>query len=346
MTSESADGPPLLSVRGVRKEFSGRHRRRVIAVDDVSFDVSRGRTTAVVGESGSGKSTLLRLIMGLQRPDAGTVELDGVALLDLPARQLRRQRGSLQMVFQNPLLSFDPVYTLGASIWEVMRLAPTRPADRRQAIVELLASVGLAPEFANYRPRRVSGGELQRAAIARAMSAHPELLVLDEPTSALDVSIQAQVLALLAELQQERGLTYVLATHDLATVRLVSHEVIVMYRGRVVEQASTVALFERPTHPYTGSLLAASGGADAVALAVLPAVRSGEPCPLTGASCPAPPHLVETEPGHLVRCWCGYQGPGIAGAAVAGSSADEPATAEDVSVEGPPPLEAVQEVPP
>lgn len=312
MTSERGDNPPVLSARGLRKEFRVRGAGRVVAVDDVSFDVASGRTTALVGESGSGKSTLLRLIMGLHRPHGGVVELDGVRLFDLRGRRLRRQRASYQMVFQNPLLSFDPVYTIGASIWEVMRLAPEQPADRVAAIADLLISVGLSPDFAELRPRQVSGGELQRAAIARAMSVHPKLLVLDEPTSALDVSIQAQVLALLASLQRERGMAYLLATHDLAMVRRISHDVVVLFGGRLVELASTSELFRNPMHPYTGSLLATERGVETVADAVVPAVRIADGCPLTGTPCPEPLHLVETSPGHLVRCWLGYEGPGLA----------------------------------
>jgi ABC-type glutathione transport system ATPase component len=302
----------VLSARGLRKEFTVRGRGRVVAVDDVSFDVPAGRTTALVGESGSGKSTLLRLIMGLHRPDAGSVELDGVPLLRLRGRSLRRERAHYQMVFQNPLLSFDPVYTLGASIWEVMRLSPEQPADRAAAIADLLLSVGLSADFADAKPRSVSGGELQRASIARAMSVHPKLLVLDEPTSALDVSIQAQVLTLLASLQRDRAMAYLLATHDLPMVRRISHEVIVLFGGRLVERAGTPELFTHPTHPYTASLLAVERGPEAVAEALTPAVGDGDPCPLTGEACPEPLHVVETTPGHLVRCWRGFRGPGVA----------------------------------
>jgi ABC-type glutathione transport system ATPase component len=302
---------PILSVRGLRKEFRSRGRTRIVAVDDVSFDVLAGQTTALVGESGSGKSTLSRLIMGLHRADRGTVELDGVPLHSLRGRRLRRERSSYQMVFQNPLLSFDPVYSIGTSIWEVMRLASPEPGEREIRIGELLTSVGLAPAFAAYTPRRVSGGELQRAAIARAMSANPKVLVLDEPTSALDVSIQAQVLDLLVALQRERGTAYLMSTHDLPMVRRISHEVIVLFRGRIVERAPTTDLFAAPVHPYTISLLAARSGPEAVAAARLPAVTDDGPCPLTHGTCAEPHHLVETSPRHLVRCWRHYDGPGL-----------------------------------
>lgn len=314
---------PILSVRGLHKEFKGSGRKRIVAVEDVSFDVSAGRTTALVGESGSGKSTLSRLIMGLHRPDSGTVELDGVPLHTLRGRRLRRERSTHQMVFQNPLLSFDPVYTIGTSIWEVMRLAPPQSAERKTRIGELLTSVGLTSTFADYTPRRVSGGELQRAAIARAMSADPKVLVLDEPTSALDVSIQAQVLDLLVTLQRERGTAYLMSTHDLPMVRRISHDVIVLFRGRVVERSTTADLFAAPRHPYTISLLAAKSGPEAVAAARLPAVGDGDPCPLTNGQCPEPHHVIETSPGHLVQCWRGYEGPGIE-ADVAVSVEEEP----------------------
>jgi ABC-type glutathione transport system ATPase component len=261
---------PVLEVVSLRKEFkvraaTGLGKTTIVPVNDVSFEIHRGRTTALVGESGSGKSTLSRLIMRLYTPEAGSIRLLGTPIESLGHRALRPHRHRLQMVYQNPLLSFDPSQTIGTSIREVMRLAPEQPADSEHAVGELLTAVGLSPAFAALRPRGVSGGELQRAAIARAISAYPDLLVLDEPTSALDVSIQGQVLSLLRTLQAERGMAYLMATHDLKVVRLTSHEVIVLYRGRIVEKAPTAELFADPLHPYTISLLAAEDGDPAAA---------------------------------------------------------------------------------
>ncbi|WP_353807595.1 ABC transporter ATP-binding protein [Agromyces sp. SYSU T00194] len=292
---------PLLRVRNVRKEFRVRGtvgRRTIRPVDDVSFDIPHGRTVALVGESGSGKSTLARLIMGLHRPDAGAIELAGAPLSGLSARRSRARRHELQMVFQNPLLSFDPMRTIGWSIGEVLRLDPERPADRDRRVAELLTSVGLSSAFAGLRPRGVSGGELQRAAIARAIASAPKLLVLDEPTSALDVSIQGQVLALLERMQEERGMTYLMATHDLKVVRLTSHEVIVLFRGRIVERATTSALFAAPRHPYTRRLFRAELAGEAAEETTV-----GAECPVVGGDCPEPHHEVVLSADHVVRCW-------------------------------------------
>jgi len=301
---------PTLSVKGLYKEFRirGRGSGTVIPVNEVSFDIPRGTTTALVGESGSGKSTLSRIIMGLYTPERGTVELDGQRISGLSARRLRPHRADFQMVFQNPLLSFDPMFTIGTSIREVMRLSADRPTDPDAAIGELLDSVGLSPAFASLRPRGVSGGELQRAAIARAVSAYPKLLVLDEPTSALDVSIQGQVLALLEKMQKERGMAYLMATHDLKVVRLTSHQVIVLYRGRVVERASTTDIFADARHPYTISLLAAEHGQIAGESTV--DTTHGDGCPVLGGDCPEPQHLEQIGPDRWVRCWRHYDGPG------------------------------------
>jgi peptide/nickel transport system ATP-binding protein len=303
---------PALSVRGVRKEFvirgkAGSGRKKVIPVNDVSFDIMPGRTMALVGESGSGKSTLSRLIMRLYRPEEGSIAVNGVEIQNLGRRRLRALRNEFQMVFQNPLLSFDPAMTIGDSIAEVLRLAgPLSRAERVQRIGELLTDVGLSPTFARLRPRGVSGGELQRAALARAISANPKLLVLDEPTSALDVSIQGQVLALLERLQRERGIAYLFATHDLRVVRMTSHDVMVVYRGQVMEKASTAEIFEGARHPYTLSLFAAEG----VKSPDVATTLGVDQCPFGEADCPEGGHLVELTPTHVVRCWREYAGPG------------------------------------
>ncbi len=285
----------VLAVNDLVKQYQVRDgglRRAVITpVNDVSFTLAEGRTTALVGESGSGKSTLSRAIMGLERPDAGTIILLGKRIDDLSARLMRPHRRHVQMVFQNPLRSFDPARTIGASICEVLALDPD--ADPRADIPRLLQAVGLHQRFAELYPRRVSGGELQRAAIARAISVRPAMLVLDEPTSALDVSVQARVLALLGSLQDQQRMSYLLATHDLRVVRSVAHETLVLYRGRVVEHGPTGAVFADPGHPYTRRLLMAErgilGSADAGVMSWAEAARLST----------AP--FVQVSPGHWVR---------------------------------------------
>lgn len=305
---------PVLSVRSLRKEFvirgkAGSGRKTIVPVNDVSFDILPGRTMALVGESGSGKSTLARMIMRLYKPEGGTISIDGAEIQSLSRRDLRPLRRQFQMVFQNPLLSFDPSMTIGDSIAEVLRLSGRLSREERtRRIGELLTDVGLSPSFADLRPRGVSGGELQRAALARAISVYPKLLVLDEPTSALDVSIQGQVIALLERLQKERGMAYLFATHDLRVVRLTSHDVMVVYRGRVVERATTDEIFRDARHPYTLSLFAAEG--------VTGAGHSGASgrgtCPLGEGECDESDHLVEVSATHWVRCWRAYEGPGAA----------------------------------
>jgi peptide/nickel transport system ATP-binding protein len=314
---------PVLDVESLVKSFSARsvlnplNVRRIPAVDGVNLTIGRGETVAVVGESGSGKSTLGRLVLKLLRADSGRISLVGREIQHLSDAAFRPLRRHVQMVFQNPLMSFDPFYTIGASIRETMRLRRNGEVDDRQ-VSQLLHEVGLAPRFARLRPRSVSGGELQRAALARALAPYPELVVLDEPTSALDMSIQGQVLSLLREMQRERGLSYLLATHDLRVVQMVAHRVVVMYLGQVMETAPTRELFARPLHPYTLGLFYArdlAGRSEASdrkyrirgALSYPPPGYTGcrlvGRCPLALEKCKEPQDLVTVAPGHAVRCW-------------------------------------------
>ena len=256
------DPPPLLSVRGLKKYFPI-DRRRVIgaarwlrAVDGVDFDLERGTALALVGESGCGKTTVGRAVLRLYRPTAGQVSLDGVDLTRLSGRRLKAARRRMQIVFQDPNGSLDPRMRVGASIAEPMRVH--RWGDRRavrRRVGELLEAVGLAPVMADRYPHEFSGGQRQRIGIARAMSLDPDLVVADEPTSALDVSVRVQVLNLLADLQQRTGVAYLLISHDLPMVYHYSDRVQVMFAGRIVEAASTEALFASPRHPYTRMLL-------------------------------------------------------------------------------------------
>ena len=234
---------------------------QVQALDDVSFTLQPGRSLGIVGESGSGKSTLARLVMALEAPTAGRVLLDGVALHELPPRELRRMRAHVQMVFQDPYGSLDPRRTVLQTVAEPLAVlhGASREEQQRRA-TEVLEAVGLRAADLSKYPHEFSGGQRQRIAIARALITRPRLIVADEPVSALDVSVQAQVLNLMQDLQDAFGVTYLFISHDLSVVDLVCDEVIVLQGGRIVEQGDPDTLFQRPQHPYTQRLLAAVPG--------------------------------------------------------------------------------------
>jgi len=249
----NGDGP-VLEVSGLRKEFGD-----LVAVDGVSFTVPQARSLAIVGESGSGKTTIARMIVGLERPTAGTITACGRDRSS-PARsaRVRRRRGSeVQIVFQDPYTSLDPRQTAEATIDEVLRLHHGWPTQRRRARMDELADlVGLDERQARALPRALSGGQRQRVAIARALAAEPRLLILDESVAALDVSIQAQVLNLLADIRDSTGVSYVLISHDLAVVRQLTDDAIVLHRGVVVEHGPTAQVLDSPQHEYTKRLRA------------------------------------------------------------------------------------------
>ena len=257
--------PPLLQLRDVRVHFpttKGLLLRRITgevrAVDGVDLNVTRGQSVGLVGESGSGKTTLGRAVVGLARPTSGTVTFDGLDVWSLGRDEQRRLRRRVQMVFQDPYASLDPRMTVGKSIaepLEIHRLGSR--ADRTSKVGRLLETVGLHPTHADRYPHELSGGQRQRVGIARALSLDPDLVVADEPVSALDVSIQAQIVNLLQELQRELGLTSILIAHDLAVVRHVSDAIAVMYLGRIVEWSRAADLYREPRHPYTVALLSA-----------------------------------------------------------------------------------------
>lgn len=260
---------PLLEARGLVKEFASPTGDVIRAVDGVDFAVHRGETLALVGESGSGKSTTARMVLRLLPPTRGSVtyqlleEGSGrrhpVDILKMPPRQLRPLRRHFQMVFQDPMASLNPRMSVGAALAEplvIHRLARTR-SERRERVAQLLDMVGLPPSAAAQYPHELSGGQKQRVGIARALATGPELIVADEPVSALDVSIRAQIINLLMDLQERLGLAYLFIAHDLALVRHISHRVAVMQTGRVVESGPTQEVFESPSHPYTRALLAA-----------------------------------------------------------------------------------------
>lgn len=317
---------PLVSVRHLTKHFpirTGLLQRvtgAVKAVDDVSFDVAAGETLALVGESGCGKTTTGRTLLRLIEPTSGSVHFDGTDLLALRGEALRRMRRHLQIVFQDPYGSLNPRMTIGAAIREgliVHQLAEGAEADRR--VARLLDEVGLRPEYAARYPHEFSGGQRQRIGIARALAVEPRFIVCDEPVSALDVSVQAQVVNLLQDLQRDRGLAYLFIAHDLAVVAHMADRVAVMYLGRIVELAPRRELFGTPRMPYTKALLSAvpvpEPGAERQRI-LLPGDPPSPANPPRGCvfhpRCPHPlkdaactqfvPPLEEKSPGHFVAC--------------------------------------------
>jgi oligopeptide transport system ATP-binding protein len=318
---------PLLRVRGLEKHFPirlgtfGRVRGHVKAVDGVSFDLWPGETLGLVGESGCGKSTTGRSILRLLEPTAGEVHFDGVDVRSLDRRGLRALRRRAQIVFQDPFGSLNPRMSVGAMLEEALKVHGLGGPNRRDRAVELLERVGLRSEHIDRYPHEFSGGQRQRLGIARALSVEPEFLVLDEPVSALDVSVQAQVVNLLEDLQRDLGLTYLFIAHDLALVEHVSDRVAVMYLGRIVEVAEARDLYRSPRHPYTGALLSAVPrpdpvGREARRRIVLPGDVPSPSDPPTGCSfhprCPHPrkddlcesvsPAMTGGSRGHFAAC--------------------------------------------
>jgi len=265
MAASSVMAEKLLEVKNLRMYFPitqgiilQRKVGDVRAVDDISFFIRRGETLGLVGESGCGKSTTGRSILQLYRPTGGSVRFGDTELTTLKGEDLRRMRRRMQMIFQDPYASLNPRMTVGDIIGEPLDIHHlARGKARQERVQELLRLVGLNPYFANRYPHEFSGGQRQRIGVARALAVEPEFIVCDEPVSALDVSIQAQIINLLEELQAEFGLTYLFIAHDLSVVRHISDRVAVMYVGKMVELADRNALYQRPLHPYTKALLSA-----------------------------------------------------------------------------------------
>jgi oligopeptide/dipeptide ABC transporter ATP-binding protein len=328
------EGPPLVEVEGLTKRFPitrgiifQKQIGSVRAVEGVTLRIRRGETLGLVGESGCGKSTTARLITRLLEPTSGAVRFDGREIGRLKRAELRPLRREMQMVFQDPYASLNPRHSVGQIISAPFRIHDT-PGDRREMVQDLMRQVGLNPEHYNRYPHEFSGGQRQRIGVARSLALNPRLIVADEPVSALDVSIQAQILNLLKDLQEERNLTYLFISHDLGVVRHVSDRIAVMYLGHLVEVAGADRLYEDPRHPYTAALLSAvpkghQGAARnrVVLTGDVPSPADPPPgcpfhprCPkarmVSGSSDEVPedcrtemPPLEEVAPGHSVACW-------------------------------------------
>ncbi len=317
----------LVRVEHLKKYFPitrglifSRHVGDIKAVDDVSFDVYRGETLGLVGESGCGKTTTGRTIVQLYRPTAGRIYYDGQDLVQMRGSELRHMRRRVQIIFQDPYASLNPRLTVGAIVGEPLEIhRAVRGKEMRERVEELLQLVGLDPYFINRYPHEFSGGQRQRIGVARTLALDPEFIVCDEPISALDVSIQAQIVNLLEELQERLGLTYLFIAHDLSMVRHISDRVAVMYLGKIVELTDRNTLYTDPLHPYTQALLSAVPIPDPVVEEKrqriilegdVPSPANPPPgcnfnprCPVAMDVCSeVEPEFIEVEPGHFCAC--------------------------------------------
>ncbi|MFQ0814653.1 peptide ABC transporter ATP-binding protein [Brucella anthropi] len=308
---------PLLSVRGLAKHYEARSATLKI-LDNISFDIARGEVVGLVGESGSGKTTIGRSVLRLIEPTAGRIMFDGTDVATLSAREMRGQRRRMQYIFQDPFASLSPRMTIGEILMEGLNIQGIgTKAERQERARKALEQVELPPDAINRYAHEFSGGQRQRIGIARALTLEPDFIVADEPVSALDVSIQAQVVNLLRDLQQRLGLTMLFISHDLAVVEYICDRVIVLYLGRIMEIASSEDLYARPEHPYTRALLSAIPSPDPDARTERQILRGDIPspanppsgcvfrtrCPMAIDACAAAvPPLREVRPGQFKAC--------------------------------------------
>ncbi|MGQ4892768.1 MAG: ABC transporter ATP-binding protein [Candidatus Njordarchaeia archaeon] len=314
----------IIEAKNLKKYFPVRRfllsKDYVKAVDGVSLKIPRGETLGLVGESGCGKTTLGRVILRLIEPTAGEIYFKGEPITEMKGERLKSFRRKAQMVFQDPYSSLDPRMSIFEIIMEGVRAHNMDVGDPEDFVIDLLETVGLKKEHLYRYPHEFSGGQKQRIAIARALSVEPEFLVLDEPTSALDVSVQAQILNMLKELQKKKGLTYLFISHDLGVVKYMSNRIAVMYIGKIVEMAKADELFENPLHPYTKMLMAALPipdpkitrskkrmkviGEPPSPINIPPGCRFWPRCPYANTKCRIhEPPLIEVEKDHYVACW-------------------------------------------
>ena len=309
----------LLDVKGLKKYFPTK-RGMLHAVDDVSFTIEKGKTLGVVGESGCGKSTTGRAILRLHEPTGGQVLFEGQDVAKLNAAELRHKRKEMQIIFQDPFSSLNPRKTVSQTIEEPLKLHGiiTDKNARLEKVLETMETVGLAERYVNTYPHELDGGRRQRIGIARALALDPKFIVCDEPVSALDVSIQAQILNLMNEIQEKRGLTYMFITHDLSVVNHFSDDIAVMYLGKLIEKAPSEVLFNNPVHPYTQALLSAIPlpklgarkerillkGEITSPINPAPVCRFANRCAYATDRCRSEePQLKEIETGHFVSCF-------------------------------------------
>jgi oligopeptide/dipeptide ABC transporter ATP-binding protein len=325
-TAGVADGAPaILAVRDLRKVYAlqrgwlNRRHAEIRAVDGVSIEVRRGETLAIVGESGCGKSTLARLMLRMEEPTSGEIRFEDQDLLALSGADLRRARTNFQMVYQDPYSSLNPRMRIGQVLAEALLVHDIcKRQEVQEYVLQLLRQVELSPVVATRYPAHLSGGQRQRAVIARALAVQPRIIVADEPVSALDVSVQAQILNLMQDLKRNLKVTWVFISHNLAVVRQVADRVVVMYLGRIVEEARVDQIFMRPLHPYTKALLSSVPEPEPRRIMAVPPVLGDPPapteippgcrfqqrCPLARPFCRThDPALAALETGHRVACW-------------------------------------------
>ena len=306
----------ILEVQNLKKYFNT-NRGTLHAVDDVSFTIERGKTLGVVGESGCGKSTLGRVILHLLESTEGKILFEGEDITHAKGKHLNELRAQMQIIFQDPFSSLNPRMTIGETIGEPLQLVRhLKGQELQKEVAALMENVGLAERLINSYPHELDGGRRQRIGIARALALNPKFIVCDEPVSALDVSIQAQILNLMLDLQEQRGLTYIFITHDLSVVKYISDDILVMYLGQMVEKCSSKELFENPLHPYTKALLSAIPSPDLddqrqrielkgeLTSPINPkqGCRFAARCQYATDACRQPQELREVSPGHFVSC--------------------------------------------
>lgn len=309
---------PLLEVKNLKKLFTT-PGGLLHAVDNVSFTINEGETLGIVGESGCGKSTLGRTILRLHEPTAGKIIYDGMDITTFEKEEMRKMRQFMQIIFQDPYASLNPRFTISQIIGEPLKLHNLckNEEERRQRVEELMELVGLAKRMYNLYPHEFDGGRRQRVVIARALAINPKFIVCDEPVSALDVSVQAQILNLMMDLQEKLGLTYIFISHDLSVIKHISDNIGVMYLGQMIEKAPKAAIFQRPLHPYTVALLSAIPSTNVLEkktkvilkgeisspINPKPGCRFSPRCPFAIDACRSEdPKLVEAEPDHFVAC--------------------------------------------